>query len=148
MVRNVQRDEPARRSSHKMFSNWGFSAEISEWRHQGSRFCLGTSEFHPLFLLLSPRCQLALREEPPGQQGDQDALQDSEEERGLPLLLLQQPWPQLEDQAFGDIKVTLPPLGCRTREPRPLRAVTAAHYLHESLNFSICLAASTRRLLT
>lgn len=102
----------------------------------------------PFPLLLSPRCQLALREEPPGQQGDQDALQDSEEERGLPLLLLQQPCPQLEDQAFGDIQVTLPPLGCRTREPRPLRAVTAAHYLHESLNFSICLAASTLRLLT
>lgn len=107
---------------------------------------LGISARFPLSL--SRRCQLALRKEPPGQQGDKDALQDSEEERGLPLLVLQQPCPQLEDQASRDIQVILPPLGCRTREPRALHATAAAHYLQEPLNFSICLAASTQSLLT
>ncbi|KAK2512605.1 hypothetical protein Q9233_016134 [Columba guinea] len=51
------------------------------------------------------RSQLALWTEPPGQQGDKNTLQDSEEERGVSSrIILQQPRSQLEDEASGDIQ--------------------------------------------
>lgn len=73
-----------------------------------------TPEFQALFCpLLSRRNQLALRKEPPSQQGDKDTLQDSEEERGVSsLIVLQQSRSQLEDEAPRVIQVILPSLEC------------------------------------